>query len=163
MKLPAAMWLHCDAEHLQYLHDTYHFVVVDRRDKRERALSYAIAMISNFYTLRQKDQIGNFTAGEFTEELGDMILYDFATLKLAKKAMNTPGIDHTHVWYEDIDVLEDKFEILGQMGYDDWEDYIKPKDRDALPYKIGQAIDKDSYITNIDFFNDWFQQNIGND
>jgi hypothetical protein len=120
-------------------------------------------MISNFYTLREEDQVKNFKAGEFTQELGDMIVYDFKALVRAKEVMKTSGIDHTHVWYEDVAGLEDKFAILGQMGYDDWEDYIRPTDRGELPYKIGHMIDKESYITNIDFFNDWFQQNFGDE
>ena len=161
MKLPSYMWVHCSKDHLQYLHDNYHFVVTDRRDKKERALSYAIAMISNFYTLRQKEQVENFKAGEFTKELGDMIVYDFDALERAKKVMTTPGIDYNHVWYEDLTELEDKFEILGEIGFDDWKNYIKLTDRKKLPYNIGHMIDKKSYITNIDFFDEWFQENFG--
>lgn len=161
VKMPSYFWLHCDQEHLDYLYENYHFIVTDRRDKRDRALSYAVAMISNWFTVRHKEQIENFVAGEFTEELGDMILYDFKALETAKEVLaNTPGVDYNVVWYEDVAALEDKFEVLGQLGFSDWERYVRPLDRNRLPYKIGHMIDKESHVTNIEFFNEWFAKHF---
>lgn len=162
IKFPAYFWLHCDDEHLQYLHDNYHFVITDRRDKRERALSYAIAIISNWFTVRRDGQEKLFQPGEFTEEIGDMILYDFRALEEAKRVvMNTPGVAYHSLWYEDMVSYEDRYEILGEeLGFEDWRNYVKGNDRKRLPKKVGDLIDKDSYITNIGDFNEWVQDNL---
>jgi len=163
MKFSSVVWTYASRSHLQYLYDNYHFIVVDRRNKRERALSYAISLNSNFFTLRHKKDIQKFIIGEFTQKMGDLIVHDFNSLARAKKMVLVPEITSTEVWYEDFENLENKFEILGTLGFHDWEKYIKPTDHDELPYKVGNMIDKESYITNIDFFNDWFQQNFGDE
>ena len=162
VKFPADFWLYCDYDKLQYLYDNYHFVVIDRKDKRERALSYAISIISNWFTIRKEGQEKLFIPGEFTKEMGYIIRHDFWALEVAKaKVMNTSGVDYDLLWYEDMIQYDDRFEILGSMlGLRDWKNFIKEDDRNTLSRKVGDLIDKNSYITNLGEFDEWVHNNL---
>jgi hypothetical protein len=160
VKFPADFWLHCDKEHLEYLYENYHFIITDRRDDVERALSYAIAINSNWFTMRKDSDRNKFVKGEFTDKMAELIKHDFLSLASAKhQIISAPNTEYTLLEYEDFTVSHNPFAILGEW-FDDWQDYVTEEDQKKLPTRIGGVINKQDYITNWDIFNDWINCNF---
>jgi hypothetical protein len=160
MKMCPEVFLTCSGSHLDYIRENYHLIVIDRKNKRERALSHAIALISNFYTMRDKNDLVRFRHGQFTGEIGNIIADDFLNYHEARKTI----LDSRNCWswdqifYEDIvgygDANVDMTAAIRQLGFNDWHQYTTPGE--PIPFRISAHLNKRSYITNIDEFDRWF-------
>ena len=160
MKLCPEVFLAGGQEQLEYLRENYHMIVVDRKDKMERALSHAIALNSNFYTMRSKQDVARFRYDRFDCEIGGIIADDFMNFHEAKRVImeSRNGFSWEQVYYEDIvgpgNQNVNAFVFTRKLGFNDWYEYSVPGD--TVPYQIAAHIDKRSYITNIDEFDQWF-------
>lgn len=161
VKMCPEVFLTCSQNRLRYIKENYRLIVIDRKNKWERALSHAIALNSNFYTMRAEEDVTQFRPGAFTSEIGDIITDDFLYFHEAKKRIM--DIRNDFVWdlifYEDIiasiEADAGAYHALRHLGINDWHKYIIPGD--TVPHRIADHMNKQAYITNVADFEKWFK------
>jgi hypothetical protein len=155
MKIDSRVWTaNLSQESWTNLHVGYKPIIVERRDKREVALSHAIALNSNFYAMRSDDESTSqkFVKGPLTGDMAHIIADDLFAFYDAKKLIMDSPLEYIHIEYED--VLEEP-DYIKRYVFTDYDDYVE--DFESPFYRIANFIDKDAYITNIDYFNEWFE------
>ena len=152
MKIDSRVWTaNLSQENWTNLHVGYKPIIVERRDKREVALSHAIALNSNFYAMRTNDDCQKFVMGPFTGDMAHIIADDLFSFYDAKKLIMDSPLEYVHIEYED--VVEDS-DYISRYLFSDYDEYVK--DFQAPFQRIANFIDKEAYITNMDEFDRWF-------
>lgn len=145
---------HAKENQLTNLFDNFHFILIDRHNTREMALSHTIAMNSELYTIRYPHEVQDMVQGVFIPESHGAVIRDtYDSFQSAKIEIKNRA-KHVHeVWYEDILKYENPYQFLTELGVRNWEHLILPQDK--LPHRIASLIDKESMIDNIEDFNTW--------
>ncbi len=145
---------HATKNQLAHLFNDFRFILIDRHNTREMALSHTIAMNSELYTIRHPQDAQDMVRGVFVPDShGVVIRNTYDSFQSAKTEIKNRA-KHVHeIWYEDILKYENPYQFLEELGIDYWNSLIRPKDK--LPYRISSLIDKESMIDNIEDFNRW--------
>ena len=153
MKIDSRVWTaNLSQESWTNLHVGHKPIIIERRDKREVALSHAIALNSNHYAIRVADDCQKFVKGPLTGDMAHIIADDLFSFYDAKKLIMDSPLEYLHVEYED--VVEEP-DYIKRYLFPDYDEYVK--DFKSPFHRIGNFINKEDYITNLDYFNEWFE------
>lgn len=157
MKIDSRVWTaNLSQESWTNLHVGHKPIIIERRNKREVALSHAIALNSNFYAMRSDHDYHKFEKGPFTGDMAHVIADDLFSFYDAKKLIMDSPLEYMHIEYED--VVEEP-DYIKQYLFSDYDDYV---DHYESPFRrISHFINKEDYITNMDEFDRWFESMEG--
>lgn len=141
-----------------YLVGHYNFICVDRLNKLDQYLSFAVANHTRVWMLRRTATKPIIEPGSilYTRQMFDQITERICNYY--KRIATIPEQNKISIWYEDIEVLDNKFELLNLLGFSDWRDYLNPEDYDdKIPAKQSDG-NNISFIKNKEEFLDWFAE-----
>lgn len=110
---------------LRYWNDKgFHFILIERRDLLDQILSETIANRTRVYS-------GKHKRSEYQPYHVELSALD-CSLKRYKEVYFNRKKDikriYKTIYYEDFAALENKFEVLHLLGFDDWRDYVNVSD-----------------------------------
>lgn len=123
-------------EAFNYLINTHHFICVDRLNKLEQYLSFAIANHTRIWMIRKKGEKPLIEEGSlvYSKKMFDQLTNRIKYFYSRKELIDTNK--QINILYEDIKALNCKFELLDLLGFTDWRDYLNPLDYyDKIPTK----------------------------
>lgn len=123
-------------EAFDYLINNYFFIVVDRMNKLDQYLSFAIANATRVWMIRKEGEKPIIEPNsliykkEMFNQLTNRIVDFYKRTKLIEE--NTK----IAIFYEDIESMTCEFELLDLLGFTDWPKYLNPNDyKDKIPTK----------------------------
>jgi hypothetical protein len=141
-----------------YLLQNCFFICLKRKEKIQQYLSFAVANATRVWMQRANapDQILQPDSLVYTREMFDTLTSRIQTYY--DRLQEIPSNRKIELIYEDINRLNDKFEILDLLGFTDWKDYLDPvllKPR--LPAKQAK-VDSLIYFKNRNELLSWIEE-----
>lgn len=145
-------------EAFQYLINNYRFICVERLHKFDQYLSFAIANHTRIWMQRRTVDKPIVEEGSITYT---RTMFDQLTNRIDdyyKRIKLIPNENKSYIWYEDIQKLKNKFDLLELLGFNDWRSYLNTKEYlDRIPEKQSDGNNL-KYISNKDEFVKWYKE-----
>lgn len=141
----------------EYMLPRYRFICVDRINKFNQYLSFAIANHTRIWMAREGSQrpIIKENSIVYTKEMFDDLTRRFDAYHNLLSII--PDNQKISIYYEAIAELTNKFNLLNMLGFNDWKEYLNPEEyKSRLPVKQSTHINPITYFKNKDEILNWY-------